>query len=386
MFLVNDPGPWQNFVLRRDNIGRPITEVTQKYLYEQLQFENFISMQQQLQIQQFQNKGVASSSTPPTPPSGDFLIDTSILGDTTTNEYQFQLPLSGVGVTNFTIDWGDGTSNTITSYNQAETLHTYATPGEYYITITSGTMFGWQFNGGGDAIKLKEIFNWRVWDISTDYAFYGCSNLVSSATTFPSISTTSLAGTFRGCSLFNGPVNDWNVSGVNVMDYVFQEAYTFNQPLSNWDVSNVNRMRYMFQLAYAFNQPLNSWNVSSVTDMFGMFNVATSFNQPLNNWDVSSVTDMGSMFKGINNAFNQNIGGWNVTNVVNFTDFMSEATPSTFSTTNLNAIYNGWSQLEVQWSLDISFGTAKYTSAGATGRAILDNAPKNWTIIDGGQI
>lgn len=57
MFFVNDPGPWPSFVLRGDNVGRPINEVTQKYLNEQLQFDNFISMQQQLQAQQFQNKG-----------------------------------------------------------------------------------------------------------------------------------------------------------------------------------------------------------------------------------------------------------------------------------------------------------------------------------------
>jgi hypothetical protein len=57
MFFAHDPGPWQTFILRGDNVGRPINELTQKYLHEQLQFDNFISMQQQLQIQQFQNKG-----------------------------------------------------------------------------------------------------------------------------------------------------------------------------------------------------------------------------------------------------------------------------------------------------------------------------------------
>lgn len=61
MFFVNDPGPWQSFVLRGDNIGRSINEVTQKYLNEQLQFENFISMEQQLQLQQYQNKGILAS-------------------------------------------------------------------------------------------------------------------------------------------------------------------------------------------------------------------------------------------------------------------------------------------------------------------------------------
>ena len=43
MFFVNDPGPWQSFILRGDNVGKPINEVTQKYLHEQLQFDNFIS-------------------------------------------------------------------------------------------------------------------------------------------------------------------------------------------------------------------------------------------------------------------------------------------------------------------------------------------------------
>ena len=64
MFLVNDPGPWQSFVLRGDNVGRPINEVTQKYLHEQLQCDNFLSMQQQLQIQQYQNKGIQPTSDP----------------------------------------------------------------------------------------------------------------------------------------------------------------------------------------------------------------------------------------------------------------------------------------------------------------------------------
>jgi hypothetical protein len=61
MFFVNDPGPWQSFILRGDNVGKPINEVTQKYLNEQLQFENFISMEQQLQLQQYQNKGILAS-------------------------------------------------------------------------------------------------------------------------------------------------------------------------------------------------------------------------------------------------------------------------------------------------------------------------------------
>ena len=387
MFFVNDPGPWQSFILRGDNVGKPINEVTQKYLHEQLQFDNFISMQQQLHLQQFQNKGSQLTSTPTPSFEGDFLINTeNVVEGITTNDNQFQLPLTNVGVINFIIDWGDGTTDTITSWNQAETLHTYTTPGEYYITITSGIIRGWSFDGFGDAVKLMEIFNWEIWDINKTGTFNGCSNLISSATNAPTISTSDLSNTFFQCSLFNGPVNSWNVSGVTNMSNMFAEALLFNQPLDNWDVSSVINMSNMFFSSLSFNQPLNTWDVSNVTNMSAMFNVAISFNQPLDNWDVSSVTNMNGMFFGDLMTFNQNIGGWNISNVTSFGTFLDGANPTSFSPSNLNAIYNGWSQLSVQPNITVSFGVAKYTAAGAAGRATLDNAPNNWTITDGGQI
>ena len=45
-----------------------------------------------------------------------------------------------------------------------------------------------------------------------------------------------------------------------------------SQPLNEWNVSNVKDMGYMFYLALDFNQPLNNWNV--------MNNEAISFHQP----------------------------------------------------------------------------------------------------------
>ena len=51
MFLSNDPGPWQYYVNRQDNVGLSIMEVKDKYMREQLLFEqqmNFIYQQQML--------------------------------------------------------------------------------------------------------------------------------------------------------------------------------------------------------------------------------------------------------------------------------------------------------------------------------------------------
>jgi hypothetical protein len=63
---------------------------------------------------------------------------------------------------------------------------------------------------------------------------------------------------------------------------------------------------------------------------------------------------------------------------------MLNKTPATFSTANLDAIYNGWSSRTVQPNMSISFGTANYTAASSAGRAILVAA--GWTIVDGGMV
>jgi hypothetical protein len=56
-FVVNDPGPWQYFVTRRDNVGLPLMEVRNKYLHEQLLFENYMSFVQQQHMLMAQSAG-----------------------------------------------------------------------------------------------------------------------------------------------------------------------------------------------------------------------------------------------------------------------------------------------------------------------------------------
>jgi len=114
-----------------------------------------------------------------------------------------------------------------------------------------------------------------------------------------------------------------------------------------------------------------------------MFSNATSFNQPLSGWNVSLVTNMGSMFSNAT-SFNQNIGNWNIGYVSSFLNFMSTKTPSTFSASNLDAIYNGWSNLTfINSFLSISFGTANYTtSVSVEGRGLLGRPANIYNISD----
>ena len=86
--------------------------------------------------------------------------NTTKSGTGSSNSTQIKFPLESTGTYNFIVDWGDGTTDTITSYNQAEVTHTYYnTPGTYTVVV-NGTLKGWRFNYGGDRLKIIEISQW----------------------------------------------------------------------------------------------------------------------------------------------------------------------------------------------------------------------------------
>ena len=85
--------------------------------------------------------------------------------------------------------------------------------------------------------------------------------------------------------------------------------------INSWCTAGITDMSGMFAFT-AFNQNIGGWNVSSVTTMNSMFSRASAFNQDIGGWDVSSVTNMFWMFYEAT-AFNQTIGGWDVSSVTN---------------------------------------------------------------------
>ena len=128
--------------------------------------------------------------------SFDFIVNTNNISTGSSTNTQFRLPLVSNGTINFVVDWGDGTSDTITTFNQAQITHTYPSTGIYNIVIT-GTIRGWRFNNGGDRLKILNIRNWGTFNMTNDAAFLGCLNLNATAKDAPIISTTSLVNCFR---------------------------------------------------------------------------------------------------------------------------------------------------------------------------------------------
>ena len=94
----------------------------------------------------------------------------------------------------------------------------------------------------------------------------------------------------------HGPIDNWDVSQVDNIGYLFFTASEFNGNVSTWDVSKVKDTQCMFYGAGAFDQDLSKWDVSKVTYMQEMFELATAFNQDLSKWDISQVTSIARMF------------------------------------------------------------------------------------------
>lgn len=333
--------------------------------------------------------------------------DPSLISYRSSDYNQVRLPLVANGSYAFTVDWGDGRTDSITQWDQAEVTHTYISQSSFTITIT-GVIQGWRFFNGGDKLKLLEIQQWGSLNLGNEgHYFHGCANLNITATDALNLTgTSSLYAAFDGCKNLgnNGNIGDWDVSQVTNMLFTFSHASSFDQDLGEWEVSSVTNMMAMFYGASAFNQDISGWNVSQcqnmafmfantsafnqdisewdvsqVTTMNAMFYEAFAFNQDISGWDVSQVSDMGFMFAEAL-VFDQELGDWNVSSVI-FMEFMLRGV--TLSPSNYDHLLIGWSQLPLQQGVSFSAGYSQYTEAGQVARQTIIS-DFGWTISDWG--
>ena len=255
------------------------------------------------------------------------------------------LPLVSNGEYSFSADWGDGSTNTITSWSQV--THPYRVAGEYTVKI-EGTIVGWQF--GDDDVNAKKIVEVSQWGNlflgdTPGKQFRGTANLKITASDAPFLSdnktkfTTDLHEAFSRATNLSGNFNNWDLSLVTNMQGMFSFTHSFNGDISGWNVSKVNNMENMFAFTDAFNQNIGGWDVSKVNNMQSMFYEAKVFNATIDNWDVSQVTNMENMFYNTP-VFNADISRWNVSQVTNMKGMF-------YGTKVFNADISGWKTYNV---------------------------------------
>ncbi len=266
---------------------------------------------------------------------------------------------------NYTVDWGDGTVETIST--DFPPTHSYVTPGVVTISITGDfpriDTTDDPLSNNNDNDKLLTIEQWGtiVWS-SMARAFWGAVNLDVLATDVPDLSNvsstsnmftycanlkgnesfndwdmsqvTSIRAMFSYAISFNTDLNNWTTDQVTNMTSVFSNCTIFNGDVSSWDTGLVTNMVTMFWGASAFNADISAWHTGLVTNMDSMFWDASSFNADISNWDTSSVTTMGAMFWGAS-AFNADISAWDTSRVTDMSRMFSLAEA-------FNADISGW--------------------------------------------
>ena len=267
------------------------------------------------------------------------------------------LPLHNDGTYDFEVDWGDGTSDHITTASTGAKDHTYSTPGIYTITITGAlqgfsfgrltdsTMVPHQSAHVTDAQKLLSIDEWGCLRFlpADRMMFRNTFSLTSIPTdTAPVLSSQNCSAMFNdtmyemGKTVGGTPVGGWWDDGADWPD-------SFSD-FSHWDMSNVTSIGSMFQGLKTFNANVGEWDTSNVTTMAAIFSACKNFNNggssSISGWDTSNVTNMNQMFRGVED-FNQDISYWDTSNV--------EYMIGTFSSLVINWSNGGVPQPTIIW-------------------------------------
>jgi len=261
--------------------------------------------------------------------------DTQNIGVSSGN--QISLPLVLTGNYNFEVNWGDGNTDVITSYDQPEVTHTYSSPGSYDVSI-KGNISGFNFQLGGDRLKLLNIDSFGPLNVGdgtiSEDSFNGCENLTITASDPLDLEgATSISGLFSNCP-----------------------SITSFPSLQNWDVSNVNDFSNLFRDSTLFNEDISMWNTENSTNMSFMF-ANTSFNQNIGDWSVKNVVDMSGMFENV-----------------------------TLSVFNYEKLLIGWNSQPLENNVVFDAGSSQYQSLEAQNARERISSVYNWTISDGGQV
>lgn len=285
--------------------------------------------------------------------------------------------------------------------------HQYATAGDYDVTI-DGITEVWHFNSfPASQLQIIRINQWgsNPWRTLNE-AFAHCTNLEITATDAPNLTyVEDCAVAFDRCGA-TFTMNDvgaalWQTGTVKTTYEMFRGNFNFNSPIGNWDLSGLIDDEAMEQpgangmLRYcvSFNQDI-AWQFTALTGeglafllycggaiAQGAAQDYGDFNGDVSALDFGSATDLSNMLS-VQPSFEGNgLAALDYSSVEDMHDF---CVASGVTTENYDAMLNAMALQTLQPNVELDMGDSQYSAAGAAARAILEGAPNNWTIFDGG--
>ncbi len=317
----------------------------------------------------------------------------------------------------FTINWGDDVLEDITlnSFNQDIVEHTYASEGEYTVSIV-GVFPAILMDSSLTPENLLSIEQWGSIEWQSMYlAFSGCENMVYNAKDVPNLTkVTNLEGMFAYSFTFNGDLSGWNTGTIESMQEMFERAYSFEGiGLETWKTQNVTDMAGMFKNATSFNADLGNWNTENIIVMTSMFRGATgfegigledwktqnvsymsrmfqdaeNFSADISGWDTGEVISMHRMFENATN-FDRDLGNWNIQNIMDMGLMLDN---SGMSNENYGNTLMGWATLDqgeekIPTGVELGAAGLQYscdlTPGAEDAHDTLSADPYNWNIQD----
>ena len=174
----------------------------------------------------------------------------------------------------------------------------------------------------------------------------------------------------------------WGLPGVESFAEAFRGAGQLISVPTNIPVSvkNMSAMFDMYPITSVFNQDISGWDVSNVEDMSYMFQGANAFNQDISSWNVSSVRYMQEMFannSGFNNGAVGNVGGKPLTWTTGTgTSLVRNMRNMFYNADAFNQDVSSWNVSSVTEMNYMFFGTALFNNGSTTNDGL---HPLTWT-------
>lgn len=213
--------------------------------------------------------------------------------------------------------WGNKTRNVVNFSSMFEGCNYNGSLNDWTINTTSEPLMERMFasNEVNSCIFNGDISAWDMSKVVSTKEMFKNNTTWNrlNITNWDTGSVVDMSGMFHGTTNLRttnstaGNLSSWNVSKVRDFTSMFEES-NFDGTLSGWTLSTTPgvKMSRMFMNSGLTTSGIGSVDVTSVETMDHMFDQATSFQDPLAGWNtqVSNVTDVSYMLAGASNYAN----------------------------------------------------------------------------------